>query len=164
MNSYERMLSLLKGVKLYNLSGDGLIEAESYAYGKLLSQLEERIRKLGKAMFWNETDHEESAKWEPLFGFPKTAFPMTESGRAEREDKIRCMRLRMSLRQDAFSAEQVQAYGESAGITFTVTEDPAHRKIGIAITKNPGYYTATDLKRFLTDAFPAGSILEITGG
>lgn len=163
MNSYERMITLLKGLKLYRLNGEGLIEAETYAYGKVLSQLEERVYALGKDLFWDETESERSAEYEKLFGFPKTAFPLEEANRAEREDKIRCMKLRMSLSPDAFSLEQVKKYGESAGITFTVTEDFNNSKIKIAVTENKGYYQKNDLIRFLTDAFPAGSILEIMG-
>ena len=51
MESYERMTSLLKAMKLYRLDGKGLIEAELYAYGKILSALENQIRALGKDCF-----------------------------------------------------------------------------------------------------------------
>ncbi len=161
MESYERMIALLKPMKLYRLDGEGLIEAELYAYGKILSALEERIRNLGKDCFLDELESQGSSRWESLFGFPRTSFPMNEADRATRKDKIERMKKRLELTSCDFHLEGINRYLESIGINAAITESSTG--ITVTVSEDQNYFSKTDRDKLLKEIFPAGKKLSIQG-
>lgn len=161
MDSYERMIALLKPLKLYQLDGDGLIEAEMYSYGQVLSKLEERIKNLGKDCFPDELDSQGSTQWERLFGFPQTFFPMDDSMREARKDKINRIKLRLELGENDFHLEGVKQYLESIGITASISENNADNSITVTILEDKGYFSETDRDRLIGDIFSAGKKITV---
>jgi hypothetical protein len=161
MESYERMTSLLKAMKLYRLDGKGLIEAELYAYGKILSALENQIRALGKDCFLDELESQGSSQWERLFGFPQTPFPMSEEEREKRKDKIGRMKKRLELSGEDFHLEGIKRYLESIGISASITENDRDGSLTVTILEDRNYFTKSDRMKLLREIFPAGKIFSV---
>lgn len=162
MKSFERMLFQLKPLRLYQMNGNSLVEAELQAYGAVFDKLYEEIHAQLKEVFLDEVDAVYGEKFERLFMMPKTRRPLTEETRKERIEKIGMMKERLKIKNCDFGIQRVKDAIATGGMKVEFEEDFRNQLITVAVIEDKNLFSAEEEKiDFIKRLMPCHSRVEV---
>ncbi|MGI5958725.1 MAG: hypothetical protein ACOX60_04840 [Massiliimalia sp.] len=153
----------LQAMGIYHLTQDSLVMAEMEAYGKALDQFWEEAEQMKVGCFLDEVENPYGYYFERLFHMEETPYPFVDdSFRQQRIEKIRCMKLRMSVTNTDFNKQAILKQIESYGMTATLVDNITRKTVTVTVTGDTHIMSDYEEKtRRITELIPSHAAVTV---
>lgn len=135
MGSYDRIIRILNDLKIYNLNGNSLIEAEMKSYCYVFEQLFVELQDILNGCFLDNVNSKYFGKYERLFSMPVTRGFDDESTQIAMK-KSDMMKKRLSIKNSDFNLDGIKKALYSGGMEVDINENFEDGTVTIRILKD----------------------------
>ena len=125
MNSLERLVSLHKGISLYNITEDSNIYRELSVYAEEFERLREKLKSILREGFVSTAEDEGLSIYESIWGAKRDELSA--------EQRRNMILTRLSLCEEDFTAERAEKLLDIVGIKGVIREYPQTFRITVEV-------------------------------